>query len=203
MQKATIDQPAYNQHGALLIKTSINAQGVISLYVTAGAGRIDTLSKAFTDRDQAAAWYRHIATAAEQGKPIYAIEWEVAALTEAGTAVDVEQIAEAINADWDARDNQRKAAADKLAADVAEIMAPTRRVRNTRSHVYRQSLNDRQTAAVRGHRNGIVRLGDGVTRPMLAAIADKGYGRLVMVPGTRYTIDHLVLNERGHAITAS
>jgi hypothetical protein len=101
MQKATIDQPAYNQHGALLIKTSINQQGVISLYVTTGTTRIEKLSKAFNDREQAAAWYRHIAQAAEAGKAVYQIEWEIEALIAASVAVDVEQLAADLNADGD------------------------------------------------------------------------------------------------------
>lgn len=126
VQKATIGQPATNQHGALLIKTSITNDGVISLYVTAGAGRIDKLSKAFTNRDEAAAWYRHIAQAAEAGKPVYAIEWEMEALIAAGTAIDVEAIAERINAGGDSYLARETEASDKLAADATEIVGDGR-----------------------------------------------------------------------------
>lgn len=123
IRKATAASPAYNQHGALLIKTSITTQGVISLYVTAGNTRIAKLSKAFTNRAQAAAWYRHVATAAEAGKPVYAIEWEVEALIAAGTAIDVEAVAEAINADGAEYVAAETAAHNVLVEDVANIMA--------------------------------------------------------------------------------
>lgn len=112
-------------------------------------------------------------------------------------------VADGINADLDAAHTARVEAYKAEQADVAAIMAdakPYRRVRNTRTHVFVKPLNDRQAQAIRQHRDGVVHLGNGVTRPMLAAIADKGYGQLVMQPGTRYRIDSLRLNAAGLAI---
>jgi hypothetical protein len=107
-------------------------------------------------------------------------------------------VAQGVNNILDADHTARVAAYERQQEAVAAIMVPAqRKVRDTRTHVFRQELTPAQHAAVRAHDNGTVRLGNGVTRPMLAAIADKAYGDLVMVPGTRYTIDHLVLNTRG------
>lgn len=125
MNKATETQPATNQHGALLIKTTL-VEGGVSLYVADAAGRVDELSKSFTDRDQAAAYYRHIAAAAEQGKRMYQIVWEVQALEEAQNAATgrtAEQLAQAINADGDAYVVAEVEVHNALVALKDEIMA--------------------------------------------------------------------------------
>lgn len=199
MQKATVEQPVTHQHGALLIKTSVNEQGVISLYVTAGAGRIETLSNAFTDRDAAAVWYRHIAQAAEQGKAIHQIEAEVSALIEAAAAVDVEQVAEGVNAAMDEVQQRVTATRQATQAAVGTVDRTWRRVRNTRTQVFRQPLNAVQTRAIRAHRDGVVYAEDGVSWVTLRALAEKGFGTPVRVPG-RQIITSVRLNEHGIAV---
>jgi hypothetical protein len=173
MQKATADAPAYNQHGALLIKTSITTEGAISLYVTAGAGRIDALSKAFTDRTAAAAWYRHIAQAAEQGKPIHQIEAEIAALIEAGQAV--EQV---------------------TTSALAALRQEQPDVRPTMAGAHRKPPTCPQVRAARSHRNGVIYVQPGVSRATLRSMARKGYGT-PRYSGRRYELVALELNERG------
>lgn len=74
---------------------------------------------------------------------------------------------------------------DRKPTTLAETApAPTgRKVRNTRTHVFRQDLSPAQRNAITKHVDGVIRVGQGVTRPMLAALADKGYGSLNFTPG--------------------
>lgn len=77
-----------------------------------------------------------------------------------------------------------------------------RLVRITRTHVFAQPLTGPQQTAIDRHQNGTVRLGNGVTKPMLRAIEDKGYGACVKGGlGRRpYEIELLVLNQAGRKL---
>jgi hypothetical protein len=101
MQKATKDQAVTHPHGSLLITTALVETGV-HFYVSDGVQRIDQLTKTFANRDQAAAYYRHVSKAAEQGKRIHQIVWEVQALEEAQNAAtgrSTEQVKADLNTD--------------------------------------------------------------------------------------------------------
>jgi hypothetical protein len=125
MNKATESQPATNAHGALLITTTVEHDG-IAFRVSDGVQVVDELTKTFTDRGQAAAYYRHVAAAAQQGKRIHQIVWEVQALEEAQNAATgrtAEEIAEAINAEVDAHHAETVAVHNATVQAVAEVMA--------------------------------------------------------------------------------
>jgi hypothetical protein len=184
----------------LTIRTDLLRDG-ISIKVFVGPTYNSGLSRTFLNEDLGSArvFYAHIRDCARAGKAIHQIEAEIAALLEAAVAVDVEAVAEAINADLDAAHAGRVAAYEQEQAKVADIDRTYRRVRITRTHVFTKPLSEPQGAAIRRHRSGIVELGNGVTRPMLVAIADKGYGTLNYVPGLgqRKVIQSLTLNAAG------
>jgi hypothetical protein len=125
VQKATVDQPVTHPHGALLITTALVETG-IHFYVSDGVQRIDELTKTFADREQAKAYYLHVARAAEQGKRIHQIVWEVQALEEAHNAATgrtPEQVRADLNTDGAAYVKAETAARNQLAADRDAIMA--------------------------------------------------------------------------------
>jgi hypothetical protein len=208
----------------LLVTMTLHIAG-IAFHVTDGVQRVDELCKTFTDRGQAIVFYRHVRDAAMSGKRIHQIVWEVQALQEAqqaATGRTPDEIAEAINAEVDAHHAEVTAAHNQAVATVAEVMAGTtqtggwygarkaaqqtvtpigRKVRNTRTRVYLKPLTGPQAAAINQHHKGIVRPGRGITRPMLAALEDKGYGTCVRgVGGARpHEIVYLRLNQAGLA----
>lgn len=77
-----------------------------------------------------------------------------------------------------------------------------RTVRNTRTHVFRRPLDPAQVRAIQSHRGGVVYAGNGITRPTLAALADKGAGTLNYQPGLgrRRVIASVTLNAAGLAV---
>ena len=111
-------------------------------------------------------------------------------------------VADCVNADLDAREQNALVVRTVLEADVAAIMAASRPVRITRTHVFRRPLSRPQLSAVRRHSDGVVRLGGGVTGPMLRSLADKGIGVLNFMPnlGQRKVIESLTLNAAGLAL---
>lgn len=119
--------------------------------------------------------------------------------------VDVDTLIAQINAEVDEATAKTQADRDQFNADVNRIMAGGeggnnfRKVRLTRTHVFVKPLSDPQTTAIRNHRDGVIRLGNGVTRPMLAALADKNFGTLNYQPnmGARKVIASLTLNTAG------
>lgn len=208
MQKATAGQPVTHQHGNLLITTSVDNAGLIGLYVTDGVNRLDQLTKSFTDRAAAAAWYRHIAQAAEAGKPVRAIEWEIQALIDAAVATDVEQVAEAINADGadylaaeTAVHNRLVAERDAILADAdpnwranlrAEVKQAAvrqneggRLIRPTKTRTHLKPLTAVELDLIRMHVNGVVTTRPGQSWTVLRAIHDRIGGTPTYRPGTR------------------
>jgi hypothetical protein len=199
----SITEPVTADFGLITITTWTDREG-ISINVAVGGRRNGALSATYLheDRAAAAAWYRHIRDAGTAGTPIWQLEAEMSALIDAGRATDADrELIADINATMGATLADHRAEQAATAAHVAAVMAPTRKVRNTRTHVFRKPLSDPQAAAIRGHRGGIVHLGNGVTRPMLTALADKGYGDLNHLPGAglRKLPVSLTLNARGLA----
>lgn len=215
MKKAIEGHPVTHQHGNLLITTSVDHTGLITLYVTDGVNRLDQLCKAFTDRDAAAAWYRHIRDCAVAGKPVYAIEWELEALIAAGVAVDVEQVAEQINTDADTRQATTEAAHDALVADRDDIMADAdpnwrtklrqqtaaqanrRTIRPTRTRVHLQPPTPAQKTAAAQHRDGVVYAADVSSWVVLRGLEERGYGLGVRETPNRPKLAYLTLNTAG------
>lgn len=209
MQKATMDQPATNQHGALYITTTLTQDGIY-LHVADAAGRIADLSKGFTDREQAAAFYRHVAQAAEQGKRVYQIVWEIQALEEAqqaATRTD-DELAAAI-------DHTMRQAEQQYLAPRQHARAQAETVGNTGWAAYanRARTNTRPTstdpltplmqhALTLADRNGEIRIQPGVTARTLRGMANRSLGRLVEGgPGyRRYEVVKLVLNQAGRKL---
>lgn len=125
MQKATVDQPVTHPHGALLITTALVETG-IHFYVSDGVQRIDELTKTFADREQAKAYYLHVSRAAEQGKRIHQIVWEVQALEEAQNAAtgrSTGQVKTDLNTDGAAYLAAETEVHNQLVRDTAQIMA--------------------------------------------------------------------------------
>jgi hypothetical protein len=169
--------------------------------------RHSTLDRTFTnDRiGEARTYLRLLIDMARAGHPVWQIEAAAGVLTSTQAVFDdaERELVDSLKADMDADRAQRVAAYEREQAAVADIMAtPYRRVRNTRTQVFRQPLNAVQTAAVRSHRNGVVHLGDGITRPTLVALADKGVGDLNYQPGLgrRKVVESLTLNGAGWAV---
>ena len=114
------------------LKTVIDRQG-IAITTTAGGSCNSGLSRTFpwsTDRERTLAsartFYGHIRDCAIAGKGgVWQIEAEVGALIEMEQAVDVEQVAEAINAEVDAHHAETIATHNQTVAAVAEVMAGT------------------------------------------------------------------------------
>lgn len=201
-----------------------NMGGHFNLYVASGADRVAELCGNYPTAQSACRRASYLRTALGNGRTVQQLvdantDNQTAVLAEANAvllgAIDAngrtaDEVAEAINADGAQYVAAETAADDELATDVAEIVGdgqgwtrmrhPNRPVRITRTHVFRRELSKPQIKAIRRHEDGIVRLGRGVTGPMLRSVADKGYGTLVMVPGTRYTVSHLVLNTNGHKV---
>lgn len=112
-------------------------------------------------------------------------------------------VADGINTDLNAADAKRHTERVALEADVAHIMAdakPYRRVRSTRTHVFRKPLDPAQIRMIRQHDNGTVYAGNGIAWTSLRALADKGYGNANYAAGSRYRIESLTLNDAGWAI---
>lgn len=222
MNKATQHRPATNQHGHLLITTNVQHDG-IAFHVTAGADRVDELTKAFTNRAQAAAYYRHIAQAAEQGKRIHQIVAEVQALEEAQNAATgrtAEQIREAITADIDAHRAEAVIPThNQTVTAVADIMAGTARtggwygarkaaqqathraVEPTRTQVHRKPLTPVEQDLIRHARtdadgNLVVTTRPGQSWLVLRAMWRRIGGERTYKPGTR-KIASLTLSPRG------
>lgn len=111
----------------LLVTMTLHEHG-IAFYVSDGVQRVAELCRAYTDRAQAIAFYRHVRDAAMQGTRIYQIVWEVQALEEAQNAATgrtAQEIAEAINAEVDTHHAATVAAHNEVVTTVAEVMAGT------------------------------------------------------------------------------
>jgi hypothetical protein len=108
------------------MKTVVDSEG-IAITTTAGGGYNSLLSRTFThDQVEAArVFYAHIRDCAQAGKGVWQIEAEIAALIEMEQAVDVEQVADAINAEVDAHQVRVVATHDAVVETVAEVMAGT------------------------------------------------------------------------------
>jgi hypothetical protein len=222
VQKATVDQPVTHPHGDLLITTALVETGV-HFYVSDGVQRIDELTKTFADRDQAKAYYLHVAHAAEQGKRIHQIVWEVQALEEAQNAATgrtPEQVRADLNTDGAVYVKAETAARDQLAADTAAIMADAdpnwranlrkqvvqaaeqrngyvgaRPIDHTRTQVHLKPLTAVELDLIRSHIDGTVRTRPGQAWTVLRAIVRRGYGNPVYGTGRR--IAAVQLNQRG------
>jgi hypothetical protein len=201
------------------MKTVIDDQG-IAITTTAGGSYNSLLSRTFThDQTQAArVFYGHIRDCATAGKSTWQIEAEVAALIDMEQAVDVEQIAEAINAEVDAHHAEVTATHNQAVAVVAEVMAGTaqtggwygarntaqqtarpRTVHPTRTRVHCKPPTPAELDLIRAHRGGVVRTRPGQSWTVLRAIWRRGLGEPVYRPGTRI-IASLTLNARGYAL---
>jgi hypothetical protein len=202
------------------MKTVIDHQG-IAITTTAGGSYNSLLSRTFThDQTQAArVFYGHIRDCATAGKSTWQIEAEVAALIEMEQAVDVEQIAEAINAEVDAHHAEVTAVHNQTVASVAEVMAgtaqtggwygarntaqqtatPLRTVHPTRTRVHCKPPTPAELDLIRAHRGGVVTTRPGQSWTVLRAIERRGLGQPVYQPGTRI-IASLRLNARGLAL---
>lgn len=184
----------------LTIRTDRYAEGV-SLTVFVGGHYNSTLSRTFLNDefDSARIFYAHVRDCAVAGKAIHQIEAEVSALIEAAVAVDVERVAEGVNSAMDEVQQRVTATRQATQAGVGTVDCTWRRVRNTRTQVFRQPLNAVQTRAIRSHRDGVVYAEDGVSWVTLRALAEKGFGTPVRVPG-RQIITSVRLNEHGIAV---
>lgn len=224
IQKASVNQPATNAHGALQITTSLVETG-IHFYVSDGVQRINDLSKTFTDREQAKAFYRHVAQAAEQGKRVHQIVWEIQALEEAQNAATgrtAEQIRDALNTDAAGYLTTEVAIADRLQDDADEIMAGADRnwkakIRNqvvqaakqanagsrtavpTASRVHTKPLTAVELDRVRNHADGVVTLLPGQSWTVLRAIWRRIGGEPTYRAGTQIMVS-LRLTERGRTV---
>lgn len=164
--------------------------------------RHPVLDRTFTNLSQARTYLRLLIDMARAGHPVWQIEAAAGVLTSTQAVFDdaERELVDSLKADMDADRAERVAAYEREQAAVADIMATTyRRVRNTRTQVFRQPLNAVQTAAVRSHRNGVVHAEDGISWLTLRALVDKGVGTPVRIPG-RQIITSVRLNGHGLAI---
>jgi hypothetical protein len=107
----------------LTIRTDLHHDGV-SIQTYVGGQYNSILSRTFTHSEVGSArvFYAHIRDCAIAGKRTYAIEWEIAALIAASVAVDVEQVAESLNADADRWMDTETAVHNAVVAAKDEIM---------------------------------------------------------------------------------
>jgi hypothetical protein len=128
-------------------RTGVTGQ-LIHIQVTAGVTPNDILTKTFSNRAEAAAWYQQIRDYASAGLPVHQIEANMIALVEAAMAVEcadpdtikaepriarlqnlmptftpeMNDLAARINADWDWAKAQRDTEQAALNQDIANIL---------------------------------------------------------------------------------
>jgi hypothetical protein len=200
------------------MKTVIDHQG-IAITTTAGGSYNSLLSRTFTHDEirSARVFYAHIRDCAIAGKGVWQIEAEIAALIDMGQAVNVEAVAEAINAEVDAHHTETIAVHNQAVATVTEIVgdgqgwtrhrkaaqqavAPLRTVHPTRTRVHCKPPTAAELDLIRNHQGSVVTTRPGQSWTILRAIARRGLGEPVYRPGTRI-IASLTLNARGLALT--
>ncbi len=111
-----------------LLVTMTREHNGIAFYTTDGVSRVAELCRTFTDRAHAIGFYRLLRDAALAGKRIYQIVAEAAALVEMmgiDTARTEQEIAAAINAEWNGRHAETVQAHNTVVETVAEVMAGT------------------------------------------------------------------------------
>ncbi len=190
--KAKPGAPAENQHGALIIKTTLFPTH-IAFDVNTGTGQIRELCKTFADRGQAAAYYRQVSQSAEAGTPIHRIVAEVQVLQEAQMVMD-------INATMDtARDSYTATLPAQKARNLGAYATPGRV--NTRP-APRNTLSPRLLAQAfqAATPAGDIYIGPGVSERFLRAMANHGLGRLITGGTRRYQVVKLHLSPTGQAL---
>ncbi len=179
IRKATATQPAENQHGALIIKTTLFPTH-IGFDVNTGAGQVRELCKTFDNREQAAAYYRHVSQSAEAGTPIHRIVAEVQVLQEAQLAANINaSMDEATAAYLAPREQARQVAADALRNSKGWDRFADRRNVNTRPTCTDPLTPVMQRAIDHADINGIIHVGPGIALTTIEGLARRGLGRRI------------------------
>lgn len=177
-----------------LLVTMTREHGGLAFQVSNGTGPIHELCKTFTNREHAIGFYRLLRDSANAGKRIYQIVAEAAALVEMmgiDTARTEQEIAQALNAEIDARYADTVATHNQVVETVQEVMATTDHAR-WRANVRAQAMAEATSTVVQAQ-NAPAPL----DRILTEAAANGGY---IVRSGLAKSTQILALKKQGYAV---